>query len=76
MPLLDVRTPEKALQYYSDHMHFDVLYLVILSDTRFTQRHKVAVCSYMQGCRYSREVSLSRLATPRLNHTVFASQVF
>lgn len=48
MPLLDVRTPEKALQYYSDHMHFDVLYLVILSDTRFTQRHKVAVCSCMQ----------------------------
>lgn len=48
MPLLDVRTLEKALQYYSDHMHFDVLWLVILSDTQFAQRHKVAVFSYMQ----------------------------
>lgn len=41
MPLLDVRTLEKTLQYYLDHMHFDVLWLVILSDTQFAQRHKL-----------------------------------
>ena len=63
MPLLDVRTLEKALQYYSDHRHFDVLYLVILSDTLFAQRHKVAVCSYMQDAN-TQEMSLFLALSP------------
>lgn len=48
MALLDVRTLERALQYYLDRVHFDVLYLVISSDAQFAQRHKVVVCSYPQ----------------------------
>lgn len=45
MTLLDVRTLERALQYYLDGVHFDVLYLVVSSDA---QCHKVVACSDTQ----------------------------
>lgn len=64
MPLLDVRTLANALQYYSDHLHFDVLYLVILSDIQFAQRHGVAVCSSMQNANAQEMYLFLTLSSP------------
>lgn len=72
MPLLDVRTLEKALLYYSDH--FDILCLVILSDSRFAQHCEVAVCNYVQDGN-TQDMPLSSLVTSELNHTVYAIEV-
>lgn len=73
---MDAESLEKALPYYLDHMSFDVLYLVVLSDTHFAQHDKVVVCSYMQDANTEGIYLFSSLAASELNHTMYVIQFF
>lgn len=69
-----MRALEKALQYYTDRMCFDVLNLLI-SSTHFAQHHKVVGWSYVQDAN-TQDVSLFSLVTSELNHTMYVIPFF